>query len=337
MTFWARCLRQPRTVLLRKAAFQVHLWIGLAIGLYVVLLSLTGSALVFRREMDRAFAPQRPAIDRSRPIQSPEALEAAARRAYPGYTIVELGQVQRRNPVVQISLSRNGERIEREFSAYTGEDLGDPFPASSQALLWVAMLHDDLLLVENQRGRFWNGVGSILATLLCVTGAIVWWPGIASWRRAISIKRRSAWPRFTFDVHSFLGFWFFVIIAIWAVSGIYLSMPSEFMNAVNFFFGPPLDELQVVRPVDTVIEWMVRLHFGRWRSHTLKVVWVIIGLIPAIMFVTGTVMWWNRVVRKPRTARAENGVGGHLKRTAPTEASLSSLNDLRPHFTNRRE
>ena len=55
--------------------------------------------------------------------------------------------------------------------------------------------------------------------------------------------------------------------------------------------------------MDVALNWLVRLHFGRWRSHTLKVVWVLLGLIPAGMFVTGAVMWWNRVVRKPRTAR----------------------------------
>jgi uncharacterized iron-regulated membrane protein len=75
------------------------------------------------------------------------------------------------------------------------------------------------------------------------------------------------------------------------------------MNVVNWFFGPQPEDFQDVRPVDTAVEWMVRLHFGRWRSHTLKAVWVIIGLIPAIMFVTGFVMWWQRVVKRPRRAR----------------------------------
>jgi uncharacterized iron-regulated membrane protein len=304
MTFLARCLRQPRTVLIRKIAFQIHLWIGLGIGLYVVILSLTGSALVFRREMDRAFAPDRPVRDPARQEMTVEALTEAARRAYPDYPIAFVGQVQRRNPVIQIDFSGpDGETIEREFSAYTGEDLGDPFPPSSEWLLWVVSLHDDLLLTRDQSGRFWNGVGSMLATLLCITGAIIWWPGIAAWRRAISVKRKASWKRVNFDLHSALGFWFFIIIFIWALSGIYLSMPSASMDVVNFFFGPQPDQLQNVRIVDTVIEWMVRLHFGRWRSHTLKAVWVIIGLIPAAMFVTGFIMWWNRVVRKPRRAR----------------------------------
>jgi uncharacterized iron-regulated membrane protein len=302
MTFLTRCLRQPRKVLIRKIAFQIHLWIGLAIGLYVVMLSLTGSALVFRREMDRAFAPDRPVRDPARQVMSVEELTEAARRAYPDLTIAAVGQIQRRTPVIQFDFMRGDETIEREFNAYTGEDLGDPFPASSEWLLWVVTLHDDLLLTRDQNGRFWNGVGSVLATLLCVTGAIVWWPGVASWRRALSVRRQSSWKRFNFDLHSALGFWFFSIIFIWALSGIYLAMPSAFMAVVNSVFGPQPDQLENVRVVDTAIEWMVRLHFGRWRSHTLKVVWVIIGLLPAVMLVTGAIMWWNRVVKRWRTA-----------------------------------
>jgi uncharacterized iron-regulated membrane protein len=303
MTFLARCLRRPRTVLLRKIAFQIHLWIGLAIGLYVVMLSLTGSALVFRREMDRAFAPDRPVRDPARQVLSVEALTTAAQRAYPDHTIAAVGQIQRRTPVIQIDFTRDGEVVEREFNAYTGEDLGDPFPASSEWLLWLVSLHDDLLLTRDQNGRFWNGVGSMFATLLCITGAIVWWPGVASWRRALSVKRTATWKRVNFDLHSALGFWFFSILFIWAISGIYLAMPTPFMQVVNSVFGPQPDELQNVRVIDTIIEWLVRLHFGRWRSHTLKVVWVIIGLLPAAMFVTGAIMWWNRVVKKPRAAR----------------------------------
>ena len=38
-----------------------------------------------------------------------------------------------------------------------------------------------------------------------------------------------------------------------------------------------------------------------------KVIWALFGLAPAAMFVTGTIMWWNRVIRRfifstPRTA-----------------------------------
>ncbi len=54
MTNWQRWIRQPQTTWLRKATFQVHLWSGIAIGLYVLLVSVTGSVLVYRNELYRA-------------------------------------------------------------------------------------------------------------------------------------------------------------------------------------------------------------------------------------------------------------------------------------------
>ena len=30
----------------------------------------------------------------------------------------------------------------------------------------------------------------------------------------------------------------------------------------------------------------------------LKAVWALVGLMPAVMLVTGVIMWWNRVLRK---------------------------------------
>lgn len=299
MTFWQRWVRQPRSVFLRKACFQVHLWLGLALGLYIVVLCVTGSALVFRREMGNSLLPVRPAFDRTARVRSSEELAVVARREYPGFTVGSVGDVQQRSPVVEMSLLRDGETIQRVFNAYTGEDLGDPFPRTLRAVFWVATLHDDLLMPQRERGRFWNGVGSILVTLLCVTGAVVWWPGIAGWRRGVSIKRPSTWPRFTFDLHSALGFWFFALIAMWAVSGIYLSLPTPFMAVVDWFAGPPENYENYERPVDVALNWLARLHFGRWRSHTLKVVWVVAGLVPPVMFVTGAVMWWNRMARRP--------------------------------------
>ena len=58
MTYWAKWVRQPQTVWLRRALFQVHLWSGIGVGLYLVVISVTGSILVFRSELRQTFAPQ---------------------------------------------------------------------------------------------------------------------------------------------------------------------------------------------------------------------------------------------------------------------------------------
>src|SRR4051812_32754505 len=47
-------LRRPQNVWLRRATFQVHLWTGVALGLYVLVISVSGSAIVFRNEIYKA-------------------------------------------------------------------------------------------------------------------------------------------------------------------------------------------------------------------------------------------------------------------------------------------
>jgi len=56
--------------------------------------------------------------------------------------------------------------------------------------------------------------------------------------------------------------------------------------------------------------WLTRLHFGRWyQLPWLKALWAIVGLMPALMFVTGVIMWWQRVLRK-RPVRVEMTTSG---------------------------
>jgi uncharacterized iron-regulated membrane protein len=56
---WARWFHQPQRVWLRRALFQVHLWSGIAMGLYILMISVTGSVLVYRNElMFRAKSPR---------------------------------------------------------------------------------------------------------------------------------------------------------------------------------------------------------------------------------------------------------------------------------------
>jgi uncharacterized iron-regulated membrane protein len=198
-----------------------------------------------------------------------------------------------------VSLERGAgkaDRKERYFNPYTGEDLGDAYTRGERILYWIVELHDNLLLGID--GKFWNGVGSIVLTATCLTGLVVWWPGVARWKRSLQIKWSPGWRRFNWDLHSALGFWFFLFLLMWAVSGVYLGIPDPFTRAVEFISGP---DAAGERPGDVALLWLSRLHFGRWRDHpSLKIVWVVLGLLPALMAITGSIMWWNRVVRRRR-------------------------------------
>ena len=302
MITWRRWVRQPQSVWLRRALFQIHLWSGLAIGLYIVMLSITGSALVYRNELDRFFSTPRPQYDAKAKRLTEDELRAAAARAYPGYEITRVGdRITRRNPTIEIWLERPGEKKERLFNPYTGEDLGDSLTSGERFVLWLARLHDELLF--ERPGRYWNGVGSAIVTVLCLTGLVIWWPGSSRWKRSLGVKWNTGWRRFNWDLHSVMGFWLFLFMLMWGVSGFYLGIPEPFSNLVDYVSKP--EDYLGDRPGDVVLAWLTRLHFGRWRNApVLKAVWAVLGIVPAMMFVTGVIMWWNRVLRK----RAERNV-----------------------------
>src|SRR5919108_1481032 len=86
VSLWQRWWRQPQRVWLRRAMFQVHLWCGLILGLYIVLLSITGSVLVYRIELDRWVATPTPAYDPDRPLVEKAIVATAAMHEYPGWT-----------------------------------------------------------------------------------------------------------------------------------------------------------------------------------------------------------------------------------------------------------
>jgi uncharacterized iron-regulated membrane protein len=48
---------------------------------------------------------------------------------------------------------------------------------------------------------------------------------------------------------------------------------------------------------DRIVGWIVPLHIGSFGGGVVRVIWFIGGLMPAVLFVTGFAVWWNRTLR----------------------------------------
>ncbi len=58
---------------------------------------------------------------------------------------------------------------------------------------------------------------------------------------------------------------------------------------------------------DTVVEWLGPLHSGHFGGPVVHALWAVLGLAPTVLFVTGLLMWWNRVI-VPRRRRGRRVV-----------------------------
>ena len=275
MTLWQSWVQRPQSLWVRKILFQIHLWVGIGVGIYVAVISISGSAIVYRPQLHRTVV----VADTGRPRMRVEEVEQSVRRAYPTYEVLSVAEPQRPDQPVLVLLEGRKERVARLFDPYTGADLGDPRSGLDRVLRWLADLHDNLL--SGLTGRILNGIGSFLVVLLSCTGTIVWWPGIKNWRRSITVRRKARFARFNWDLHSAVGFWCSLLVLIWGISGICLCFPG----VLNFLLG------------SEVRFWITRLHFGRFNRGT-EALWTVLGLAPAVLAGTGALMWWNRVLSK---------------------------------------
>jgi uncharacterized iron-regulated membrane protein len=340
-------VRRPQSVWLRKALFQIHLWIGIAVGLYVVAISVSGSALFFRSIVNEA-TPGRRMVAGSGPLLTKDQLIDDAKRAYPSYTPSEVS-LGRPGREVEITLERGSRRKYRIFDPYTGRDLGEAVPYMLQFMSLMLDLHVNLL--AGPTGRLVNGILSILLTLLAVTGAVIWWPGIQNWRRSLTVNFRTNWKRLNWDLHSAAGFWTFAFFFMWSFTGIYLVFPAPFDGMINRFApldyyklisqdsepGPPtvtfLRVADVAPPVkprrrrprihystgDQVIRTLFGMHFGNFAGVKIRILWAVLGLMPPLLFLTGALMWWNRVL----SGYFSRYFPGSMRSTAPKVSSVS--------------
>ena len=296
MTLGQRWLRRPQGVWARKALFQVHLWTGIGLGLYIFVISVTGSAIVFRNAIYKNFGAKPVLVAATGPKLPPAQFRQAVLKGHPGYHVSFVWPNKDPRQAIEVWIERKGKYKQLLFDPYTGADLGPSVPLALRVTSWLGDLHFNLLAGE--KGRQVNGWGAVLFTLSCLTGAIVWWPGVESWRRSLRIHRGAGWKRFNWDLHSTIGFWTFAFSFMWGITGIYVVYQWPFQRVVGLFIVPDLFHPR--QSLDNrILLWLTKLHFGNFGpwDWPLKIIWVIIGLAPAALFVTGVLMWWNRVLR----------------------------------------
>jgi uncharacterized iron-regulated membrane protein len=162
---------------------------------------------------------------------------------------------------------------------------------------WLVDLHDNLLAGDT--GRLLNGIGGALFMVLILTGVWLWWPGLSHVLRSLKVGKPQASRRFMLQLHSVLGIVSFALLFVWALTAIYFAFPEPFEGTVDYF-DDDLNDLE--RPGEWIVLKLIALHFGRFGGLSVRFLWLTLGLVPAILFVTGFVLWWTRPSRRRAAA-----------------------------------
>ena len=215
---------------MRKAIFQVHLWCGVAIGFYALVIGATGAVLMFRQDLQawaypEIFAPPVAGLA----LASPDAVAAELRTRFPGERLSGIDYPTHRRGTFLAYLI-NG----RDFRAVFLEPSTGGFAGELPKSGWIQQLQDlHFNLWSGSIGLTVNGVGALCLLGMALTGLVLAWPLGFSWRRVFAVDWARGWKRVTWELHRAVGAWTLILLAIWAVTGFYFAFPGAVRRMVN--------------------------------------------------------------------------------------------------------
>ena len=361
---------------MRRAFFQIHLWTGLVVGLYTVIVFTTGATLVFRIDLQRALDPHLFTPTTPGPIADAATVMERVAAAYPEHRLSGVDAPTTSRPTYLAYLTREGTYVTVLIDPASAQVLGE-LPERS-VIRFLQNLHYDLL--AGRTGRIVNGIGAGCVLLMCLTGAVIWWPGAKHLIDGFTVNVRRNWRRVIWELHRAIGAWTVILTAMWAITGLYFVFPAQVRSIVNWVSPTtlrraPVSKVPTVKPLptvswrraveeaqrhapdhfvarvvlpgsferapflvlfaatqptptgpgqlssvyldrytlarlpeitgnqspgDVILTWLTPLHVGNFGGMPVKIAWLILGLAPPVLFATGFVTWWTRVVRPTR-------------------------------------
>jgi len=228
---------------LRARWVQIHLWLGLTLGVLGVLIGISGSLLVFDHDIDAVFNPHRYAVSGPQVAlpfsdyltNAVQALECKARPAF-------LRMPDEGMPIVVTARARSegGGNFRVYVDPPTGRVL-DTVPGGG-FFGWLHSFHENLTLREYY-GREIVGAIGIAMLISSLSGFYLWWPARGRWREALGFRRGLTATR---NLHYVCGFYGFVVLAMLSFTGIFIAYTEAGRTTVATFtsISPPARNIQ---------------------------------------------------------------------------------------------
>lgn len=363
---------------LRALIFQLHRWIGLAIGLLLVLVGITGSLLVFRKEWDDWLVRLQfgTVTLQTQPLPTEKLVDAvkAAYISYQGAIPSYISIPPDASTPYTIGLQMGEKSLDVFVNQFTAEVLGDRQWETSL----VGLLFDlHIRLFAGETGLIIVGIAAMLLVILSMTGLVLW----TGWKKLIvgfKIKFNAHPKRKNFDIHkvtgivtvffliliAFTGFcWNFadktepviynltfspkpletashpitgksplplnvllqkVDVALPGTNTVFIGLPSDPKDSfwsIQAFPKEPVDAERQTRIYldqysgkvlyiknalqpslgDRILNWFHPLHYGTFWGLPSRILYVLVGLAPLILLITGLNMYryrkWGKAIR----------------------------------------
>lgn len=224
---------------IRKVFDKIHLYAGLASGLIVIAVCLSGTIYVYNTEIKEWADSERYFVEVEGERKSLDELKNGLQQRLGG-EVTGLFVYGDSDRSVQMTLLKEGEKGRGTtyfVNPYSGEILADNTEqtAAEEFMRTQFSLHRWLLIdrIEEpilesmgnrELGRLINGIATSLFLLGVITGIVIWVPQKAkTWKQGLKVKWSGNWKRVNHDLHNTLAFYSLIALFIMSATGLFWS------------------------------------------------------------------------------------------------------------------
>jgi uncharacterized iron-regulated membrane protein len=245
----------------RKSYLVWHRWFGLLAAVWLFLLSLTGSIIVFQKELDTALNPDLVlAQEQGEPRPYQEIADQLA-GSFPG-KIAEFMVFPEDGQSVQVFIGPlrvpgDSDPTDADFlQTYSdpatagllgSRQYGEAGIDRRRLTQFIYQLHKDLLLGPWM--KWFLGFVALAWLIDHIFAAMLSFPVAKRWVQSFAIRWRRGGYKRTFDMHRAVGLWLFPVTLILAATGIAFNWPETFHSAVASVAKTSSSPLEGIEPL----------------------------------------------------------------------------------------
>jgi uncharacterized iron-regulated membrane protein len=218
----------------RQTLRTVHLWLALILFIPIVVIGISGSALLIQSHYWARSFPAAAATGSKQTII--RAIEAARAAGPAGSRLGRVDLSVRDGQPVTVQLQPPGRGVQ-SVRVYVDpvslEVLGtSEVVARGQALGYLINIHSFLLMRSYIGVKVVGALGAAMI-VMAISGLVLWWPKKGQWRRAFFVRRGARGLSLYVDLHHAAGIWTFAVLLLMSVSGVYLCFPQTVTGALS--------------------------------------------------------------------------------------------------------
>jgi uncharacterized iron-regulated membrane protein len=203
----------------------LHLWLGLASGIILIIVALTGSLLAFEAELEPVLFKHYHVVDPVGPRLSLDSVVTLAQNAYNGQKASRIIVHAEANRSVEVRVGTKGENNKGVKLVYVNPYNGQILYKgiyNKKFFQQVRSLHRFLLLGDT--GKIITGVSCAICFFLTISGLILWWPANKNAiKQRFKIKWNASGKRLNWDLHAVTGFYISIFLLVVTFTGLMMS------------------------------------------------------------------------------------------------------------------